>query len=120
MKIRFLILLGIIVAIATVWFFDPFHKPVETIDELIGQNYDYACKIYFSKDPNHSTRFNINNNVSEFQGGILNKRSQLKDTMILQYTWTFINYKSTIWVAKTFRQDNEIIDAIRYKNGVQF
>src|SRR4030095_2572695 len=117
-----ILLVGIfILLLATgIWYFDPFHKPVETIDELIGKNLDYAVKLYFKKDPDVSSHFNINSPLNEFQGGVLAKKSIIRDSIIDQHTWNFLNHKATIWVTKTDQQHSEIIDAIRYKNGVVF
>ena len=121
MKLKFIfVIIAIIIVGSTIWYFDLFHKPVETVDELIGNNYDYALKSYFHSEPNSSMTFNINNALNEFQGGVLSKKNIVRDSIVRQYTWTFLNHKTTIWVSKTDRLDNEIIDAIRYKNGVKF
>ena len=114
------LLSSVIIICSAIWYFDVLHKPVETIDELVGNNYDYAVKTYFNSEPNISTTFNINTNLNEFQGGILAKKNIIRDSLIKQYSWTFLNHKTTIWVSKTDNSDNEIIDAIRYKNEVQF
>ena len=119
MKLKFVITFLIIIC-SVIWYFDILHKPVETVDELVGKNYDFAVKTYFDSEPNISTKFNINNKLNEFQGGILSKKSIIRDSIIKQYTWTFLNHKTTIWVGKTDNLDNEIIEAIRYKNGVEF
>jgi hypothetical protein len=119
LKLIFTVIALIIVA-SSIWYFDPFHKSVETVDELIGNNYDYAVKTFFHSEPSSSTLFNINDNLNEFQGGVLSKKEIVRDSIIKQYTWTFLNHKTTIWVSKTDKLDNEIIDAIRYKNEVKF
>ncbi len=93
---------------------------METVDELIGNSFDYAVKSYFKSDPSSSTTFNINNNLNEFQGGVSFRKNILRDSMVSQYTWTFLNHKTTIWVCKTDSLNNEIIDANRCKNRVQF
>ncbi len=121
MKRKILIILTVIVVgLISTWYFDIWHKPVETIDELIGKNFDFAQKIYFKTDPDSHYKISINDNLNEFDGGIYNEKSTLKDTVVHVYTWTFINHKQTIWVGETETMKNEIIDAIRYKNSVQF
>jgi len=107
-------------SIVGILYFDPFHKTVETIDILIGKNLDFANKLYFKTEADEKVTFNINSKLNEFQGGVLNKKSIITDSIIHQYTWNYLNYKKTIWVAKTQIQKFEIIDAIRYKNNVNF
>ena len=102
------------------WYFDLWHKPVEPIDELIGKDYDYARKLYFKTDPNQHYKININDPLYEFDGGVDNKKTIHTDSIIDVYTWNYLNHKKTIWVGKTRNMDCEIIDAIRYKNGVRF
>ena len=85
----------------TIWYFNLFHKPVEIVDVLIGQNDDYAIKEYFHSDPDYSSNFNINKPLNEFQGGLLSS-------------------KITIWTAKKDKSNYEILYAIRYKNQVNF
>jgi hypothetical protein len=96
------------------------HKPVETLDELIGKNLDFANNKYFKSEADETIKININNNLNEFQGGILNKKSILTDSIVYQYTWKFFTHKKTIWVGKTIENKYQIIDAIRYKNNVKF
>lgn len=96
------------------------HKPVETLDELIGENLDFANKIYFKSEADEKNIINLNNNLNEFQGRILSKKSILLDSIVYQYTWNFYTHKKTIWVGKTIENKNQIIDAIRYKNNVKF
>jgi hypothetical protein len=120
MKIKIIIFFSIVSGLTAIWYFDPFHRQVETVDELIGRNYEYAHKLYFQSDPDNSTYFNINDPLNEFQGGILPKKSIIKDSIIQQHTWTFLNHKVTIWVTQTDKLQGQIIDAIRYKNGVVF
>jgi hypothetical protein len=96
------------------------HKPVETLDELIGKNLDFVNKIYFKSEADETTKININNNLNEFQGGILNKKSILIDSIVYQHTWKFFTHKKTIWIGKTIENKNQIIDAIRYQNNVKF
>ncbi len=102
------------------WFLDPFHKPVETVNELVGQNLDYAIKSYFHADPDKELSININRPLNEFQGGILTMKNRIKDSIVNQYTWTFFNHNLTIWTAHTDNLQSEIIDAIRYKDNVKF
>jgi hypothetical protein len=117
---KIILIFSVIIFSLTTWYFDPFHKPVETVDVLIGKNYDYALKSYFHSDPEYSSSFDINQDLNEFQGGVLSKKDIIRDSIIRQYTWTFTNHKTTIWVSKTDNFEDEIIDAIRYKNNVQF
>jgi hypothetical protein len=110
----------IVVGLISTWYFDICHKPVETIDELIGKNLDFAHKIYFKADPDINYKISINDYLNEFDSGIYKKKSILKDSIVQVFTWTFINHKQTIWVGDTKTMKKEIIDAIRYKNSVQF
>ena len=110
----------IIIGLISSWYFDIWHRPVETIDELIGKNYDYAHKVYFQTDPDENYTININDNLNEFDGGIYEKKTNLTDSLIDVFTWKSINHKKTIWIGNTHKQNNIVIDAIRYKNGVQF
>lgn len=103
-----------------IYYFEPMYKPVETLDELIGENLDFANKIYFKSEADEITKININNNLNEFQGGILSKKSILLDSIVYQYTWNFYSHKKTIWIGKTIENKYQIIDAIRYKNNVKF
>lgn len=121
MKRKYLIILVIaIIGLASTWYYDIWHKPVETIDNLIGKNFDYANKQYFKSEPDNRYRINMNDHLNEFDGGIYDKKNKLIDSIVHVYTWTFINHKETIWVGKTRKIESEIIDAIRYKNDVQF
>ena len=72
-KLSILIMFFIIDPTA-VWYFEVFHDTVETVEELIGQNLDYAAKSYFGTDPDKSYSFSINQNLDEFQLGILTKK----------------------------------------------
>ena len=121
MKQKLIFIFAIIILIGlSIWYFDPFHKPVEKMTELIGESYSNITNTGFSSKPDFSTSFNKNKSLNEFQGGILSSNAVLKDSIIRQYTWNLINHKVTIWVTKTEKSDNEIIDAIRYKNNVKF
>jgi len=102
------------------WYFDIWNEPVETIDELIGQNYDYAHKIYFQTDPHRQYKVNINNNLNEFDGGILNKKEILTDSIVHVFTWVYTTNKKTIWVGRTEKLESQVFDAVRYNNSVQF
>ena len=120
-KGKFIIILTIaIIGIASTWYFDIWHKPVETIDQLIGKNLDYANKLYYKTEPDNHYQIKINDNLNEFDGGIYDKKNKLNDSIVHVYTWTFMNHKETIWVGNTSTSKSEIIDAIRYKNSVQF
>lgn len=121
MKPKTIIISTIILSgLIAVWYFDIWHKPVEKIDSLIGQNFDFAHKLYYKTDPDNHYQININDNLNEFDGAIYNMKNNLKDSIVHVYTWTYLNHKQTIWVGKTETMENEIIDAIRYKNGVRF
>ncbi len=118
---KFIVIISLILVGLTVcWYFDIGHKPVETIDKLIGQNYDYAYKFYFRKPFNHQYSVSINDNLYEIDNGILNKKKILTDTIVHVFTWDYKTYKKTIWVGKTEKCEHQVIDAIRYNNDVQF
>lgn len=110
----------ILIGLFSTWYFDVWHRPVETINELIGQNYDFAQKNYFQTDPDRECAVNVNDELNEFDGGILDKKKILNDSIIHVFTWNFTTHKKTIWVGKTKTMNHEIIDAIRYKNGIEF
>jgi hypothetical protein len=120
MKKLIVILSIIIVGLTASWYFDIWHEPVETIDELIGKNFDYAHKMYFQTDPNRQYKVNVNDNLNAFDGGILNKKEILTDSIVHVFTWDYTKHKKTIWVGRTERLENQVIDAIRYKNTVIF
>jgi hypothetical protein len=118
---RITLTIGLLIVVLTAaWYFDLFHDPVETIDELIGHNLDYAAKEYFESNPDDYVTFSINQELNEFQGGVLTNRDRFRDSIIHQYTWTYLNHRVTIWAVKTDNFPEEIVDAIRYKNGVEF
>ena len=96
------------------------NKPVETIDELIGQNYDYAHKMYYKTDHSDFYAINVNQELDEFDGALLHKRSILEDSIVHVYTWSFFDRKETIWVGKTERMAYEIVDAVRYSDSILF
>ncbi|WP_192823354.1 hypothetical protein [Rufibacter sp. LB8] len=108
------------VAIGLTWYLDPFHKPVESIKELEGQDYEFARKKYFGKEPDEKYDININKGLYEFHYGIMYKKELLLDSIVQVITWEFPRHKETIWVSRTAQSDKEIIDAIRYKDGVEF
>ena len=120
MKKLIVILSIIIVGLTASWYFDIWNEPVETIDELKGKNYDYAHKMYFQTDPNRQYKVNVNDNLNEFDGGILNKKEILTDSIVHIFTWDYTTHKKTIWVGRTEKLENQFIDAIRYKNTVRF
>lgn len=120
MKKLAVILPIIVVGLTTSWYFDFWHKPVEKIDELIGQNYDYAHKIYFQTDPDKQYKMDVNDNLNEFNGGIFNKKDILTDSIVHVFTWDYTTHKKTIWIGQTEKLESEIIDAIRYNKKVQF
>ncbi len=108
------------ILIVAFWFLHISHQPVETVQKLWGRSMKFALKQHFKKAPDETTSFRIDSNLNELQGGILVFKNKIKDSTIKQYTWTYWNYKVTIWTARTANQDEEIIDAIRYNNSVQF
>jgi hypothetical protein len=120
MKKLIVILLIIIIGLTASWYFDIWNQPVETIDELIGQNFDYAHKTYFQTDPDKQYKVNINDNLNEFNGGILNKTEILTDSIVHVFTWDYATHKKTIWVGQSITMESQIIDAIRYNNRVRF
>jgi len=120
MKKLLVILSIIVVGLTATWYFDIWHKPVETVDELIGQNYDYAHKTYFQTDPDRHYTVNINDNLNEFDGGILNEKEILTDSIVHVFTWDYTTHKKTIWVGQTEKMESQVIDAIRYSDNVQF
>ena len=87
MKELIVILSIIIVGLTASWYFDIWYDSVETIDELIEKNYDYAHKMYFQTDPNRQYKVNVNNNLNEFDAGILNKKEILTDSIVDVFTW---------------------------------
>ncbi len=103
-----------------IWYFDLFNKSVETIDSLKGKDYDYALTKYFKKEADSYYTINVNNRLNEFDGGILTNKENLSDSIVHVYTWYYFNHKKTIWVGNTAKMNNQIIDAIRYKNSVRF
>jgi hypothetical protein len=120
MKKLIVILSIIIVGLTASWYFDFWHEPVETIDKLVGKNYDHAHKMYFQTDPDRQYKVNVNENLNEFDGGILNKKEILTDSIVHVFTWDYTTHKKTIWVGRTEELESQVIDAIRYKNNVQF
>lgn len=113
------IVLSLSFIVILLWYTDPFHKPEETISNLIGKDYRDALN-YFGTNPTDTTSFSIYGNLNEFQGGVLSKSGNLKDSVVEQYTWEFFNHKVTIWVGSTNNSNREVIDAIRYKNNVVY
>ena len=120
MKKLIIILSIIIIGLTASWYFDIWHESVETIDELIGKNYDHAHKMYFQTDPNRQYKVNVNDNLNEFDGGILNKKEILADSIVHVFTWDYTTHKKTIWVGRTEKLESQVIDAIRYSNNVRF
>ncbi|MFD2099244.1 hypothetical protein [Flagellimonas iocasae] len=120
MKIFRTLVIALILGLVASWYFDIWHSPVETIDELIGTSYTFAEEEYFKESPQLYYDVNINHGLPEFDSFLLNEKDRLKDSIVQVYTWKYINHKKTIWVGKTSESDSQIIDAIRYKNDVQF
>lgn len=112
-----IVLLGLIF---TYWYFDFGHKPVEKVEILIGNNYDFAEKLYFHSSPDISNTFKLKDARDEFRGVIQSHISILKDSTIHEYTWSFSRYNITIWTGKTENLDHQVIDAIRWRKDVQF
>ncbi|MGV3706349.1 MAG: hypothetical protein ACO1NU_13320 [Arcticibacter sp.] len=101
------------------WYYDPFHKTVEPVDNLIGRDYSFALN-YLGSEPNDCSSFKTTDVLNEFQAGVLSVKVKPIDSRISQCTWNFRRHKVTIWTARTAKLPNEIIDAVRYKNNVQF
>jgi len=120
MKKIVIISILVLIGLGLTWYFDLLHEPVEPISELLGNNYDNAHKMYFRTDPDEQYKININKCLNEFHSGISIKKGLLLDSIVYVFTWNFPRYKKTIWVGKTKELDNEVIDAIRYKDGVNF
>jgi hypothetical protein len=114
------ILVILVIGLTVSWYFDIWSEPVETIDELIGQNYDYAHKKYFETDPDRHYIVNVNDDLNEFDGGILNEKEILTDSIVHVFTWDYSTHNKTIWVGQTDKMESQVIDAIRYKDNVQF
>ncbi|MCC6837043.1 MAG: hypothetical protein IT234_00775 [Bacteroidia bacterium] len=112
--------LALLVGITTYWYFDIGHKPVENVNILIGNNYDFAKKLYFRSNPDEFHTFKLKDAKNEFRGIIQSHASILKDSTIHEYTWSFSRYNVTIWVGKTASLDHQVIDAIRWRKDVQF
>ena len=115
-----LLLFIFLFVIGLIWYFDLFNKSVETIDSLKGKNYDYALTKYFKKEADNYYTINVNLRLNEFDGGILTNKEILSDSIVHVYTWYYFNHKKTIWVGNTVNMNNQIIDAIRYRNNVRF
>ncbi len=127
---KIIVILSIIVTgLSVSWYIGFWNKPVEKINEfigvekineLIGKNYDYAHKRYFQKVPDITYKLNVNENLNEFDGGILNSKEILTDSIIHVFTWEYATHKKTIWVGQTEKMESQVIDAISYSNSVQF
>lgn len=109
-----------IIGISISIYFDVFNKPVKTIHDLIGKDYVYARETYFDKEPDTHYTINIKQNLNEFDSGVLTRKELLIDSLVDVYTWNYFSYKKTIWVGKTSKMNQQIIDALRYKNNVRF
>jgi len=120
MKKLIAILSIIAIGLTASWYFDIWNEPVKTIDELIGENYDYAHKMYFQTDPERHYTVNVNYNLNEFDGAILNDKEILTDSIVHVFTWNYVTHKKTIWIGQTEKMEMQVIDAIRYNNNVQF
>lgn len=112
--------IALLVVILAYWYFDIGHKPVEKVDILIGNNYDFAYKLYFRSNPDESHTFKLKDAKDEFRGIIQNHARILQDSTVHEYTWSFSRYNITIWVGKTASLDYQVIDAIRWRKDVQF
>ena len=110
----------LLIASISIWYFDILNEPVSTIDKLIGKEFELARQEYFNSDPEYQYQININNDLDEFNGGVLNHKDILIDSIVNVYTWNFINHKKTIWTGKTKNMNNVIIDAIRYHKDIKF
>ena len=103
----------IIVGLIALWYFAIWNEPVETIDELTGKNYDYAHKMYFQTDPDRHYTVNVNDNLNEFNGGILSKKQILTDSIVHVFTWDYMTHKKTIWVGQTENPKSESLNQIK-------
>lgn len=97
MKNLIVILTIILIGLTAMWHFDIWNEPVETIDELIGKNYDYAYKMYFWTEPDRNYTVNVKGNLNQFDGRILNKKEILTDSKVHVLTWEYTTQKKTIW-----------------------
>lgn len=120
MKKIIVLLLMIITGLTALWSIDEYNRPVEAIDELIGRDFNFAVKAYFQTEPDQQYKVNINSNLDEFNGGILNKSGILRDSIVHVFTWKYTTHKKTLWVGKTETMESEVIDAIRYNNKFMF
>lgn len=123
MKHRFLsvsVLVLFLAGFGLTFYFDLFHSSDETIDKLIGKSYHYARNNYFNRESDGHYLLNVNHITNEFDGGILDSKEILIDSIVEVYTWNYFNHKKTIWVGKTMKSDKQVIDALRYKNSVRF
>jgi hypothetical protein len=109
-----------LLGIGLILYFDLFHSSVETIEKLIGKDYTFARNNYFSREPDAHYICNVNHITNEFDGGIFDSKEILTDSIVEVYTWNYFNHKKTIWVGKTMKSDEQVIDALRYKNSVRF
>lgn len=107
--------ISIFLLISFYWYFDIGHKPVEKVDILIGNNYDFAEKLYFRSSPDETHKYKIKNARSEFKGVIQRNSNILVDSTLYEYVWNFNRYNILILVGKTKGIDHQIIDAIRLK-----
>lgn len=116
------ILIGILIPLSVLiyWYFDIGHKPVEKVDILIGNNYDFAEKLFFHSVADETRTYKLNEAKGEFRGIIQRHSKIIKDSIIQEYTWKFSRYNITIWVGKTANLDHQIIDALRWEKGVKF
>ena len=103
-----------------IWYFDLMNDPVEKIGSLTGKSYNYARTSYFNEEPDIYYTINVNHRLNEFDGGILLYKKFLSDSIVHVYTWVYFNHRETIWVGNTTQMNNQILDAIRYKNSVRF
>jgi hypothetical protein len=110
----------LLIASISIWYFDILNEPVSTIDKLIGKEFDSVRQKYFNSDPDYEYQININHDLDEFNGGVLEHKDILIDSIVNVYTWNFSNHKKTIWTGRTKKKNNEIIDAIRYHKNIEF
>ena len=120
MKKLIVTLIVIVIGLAVTWDLDNRGQPFETIDELIGKNYEYAHKTYFRKYPESNYTINVKGNLNEFDGGILNKKNTLTDSIVHVFTWDYQTHKKTIWIGQTEKMESQVIDAVQYSKDVQF
>jgi hypothetical protein len=76
-----------------IWYFDPFHNPVESIRELENRDYAFALKEYFGTEPNEQYKISINKSLNEFHCGIIDKKGILLDSIVKVFTGNILDIR---------------------------